>query len=53
MIHILTMIVAIAVLVLWPLSRERAVRMSSQALAGFVFAAGLVGFVGSLFRPIA
>jgi len=52
MIYVLTMLVAIAVLVLWPLSRQRSIRVTSQALAGVAFAAGLIGFVGSLFRPL-
>lgn len=53
MIYILVMLAGIAVLVMAPLSRERATRTATQGLAGLVFAVGLVFFVAHLFTPVA
>jgi len=53
MAYILVMLAGIAVLILAPLSRQRAVRTATQTLAGLVFAVGLVFFVAQLFRPVA
>ena len=51
--NILVMLTAIAVLVLAPIPRERAMRAATQGLAGLVFAIGLVFFMGRLLGPVA
>ncbi|MFC3173196.1 hypothetical protein ACFOD9_02905 [Novosphingobium bradum] len=53
MAYILVMLAGIAVLVLAPISRERAVRTATQGTAGLVFAVGLVFFMARLFGPMA
>ena len=53
MTYVLVMLAAIAVLVLGPISRQRAVRTATQGLAGLVFAVGLVFFMANLFGPVA
>ena len=48
---ILTMLVGFAVLVCWPVSRNRLVRNSSKSLAAVVFSVGLVTFMSKLLLP--
>ncbi|MBC2666950.1 hypothetical protein H7F51_15635 [Novosphingobium flavum] len=51
--YLLTMFVGFAVLVMWPVSRDRFVRASSRSLAAIVFSIGLVGFMSKLLLPVA
>lgn len=51
--YIMTMLVGFAVLIFWPLSRDKVIRSSSRSLAAVVFTIGLVGFVSKLLLPIA
>ncbi|MES2494019.1 MAG: hypothetical protein V4579_12175 [Pseudomonadota bacterium] len=51
--YLLTMLVGAAVLWFNPVSRDRLVRKSSTALAGVVFALGLVGTMVRLVVPVA
>lgn len=50
--YILTMLVGFAVLMFWPLSRDRVIRASSRSLAAVVFTVGLVGFMSKLLLPV-
>lgn len=51
--YILTMLAGFAVLLFWPVSRDRVIRASSRSLAAVVFTIGLVGFVSKLLIPVA
>lgn len=51
--YLVTMLAGGAVLWFNPVSRDRLVRKSSTALAGLVFALGLVGFMTRLVLPVA
>lgn len=51
--YLMTMMVGAAVLWFNPVSKDRLVRKSSTALAGVVFALGLVGFMTRLVLPVA
>ena len=46
--YIMAMMAGFAVLVFWPVSRDRLVRASSQSLAALVFSIGLVGAMSRL-----
>jgi len=50
--YIMAMMVGFAVLVLWPVSRDRFVRTSSKSLAALVFSIGLLGAMSRLLMPI-
>ena len=51
--YLVTMLAGGAVLWFNPVSKDRLVRKSSTALAGLVFALGLVGFMTRLVLPVA
>lgn len=51
--YILTMLVGFAVLLFWPVSRDRVIRASSRSLAALVFSIGLLGFMSKLLLPVA
>lgn len=51
--YLVTMLSGGAVLWFNPVSKDRLVRKSSTALAGIVFALGLVGFMTRLILPVA
>jgi len=50
--YIMAMMVGFAVLVFWPVSRDRLVRTSSKTLAALVFSIGLVGAMSRLLIPV-
>lgn len=51
--YILTMLAGFAVLIFWPVSREKLIRNASKSLAVVVFSVGLLGFMSKLLLPVA
>jgi hypothetical protein len=50
--NILTMLVGFAVLILWPVSRDKLIRNSSRSLAGVTFTVGLISLMSKLLLPV-
>ncbi len=51
--YILTMLAGFAVLIFWPVSRDRLIRNASKSLAVVVFSVGLFGLMSKLLLPVA
>lgn len=49
--YVMAMLAGAAVLMFWPISRDRFVRNSSRSLAAIVFSIGLLGFMSRLLLP--
>ncbi|MBU3992133.1 MAG: hypothetical protein KKA12_06260 [Alphaproteobacteria bacterium] len=50
--YILTMLAGFAVLIFWPVSRDKLIRNASKSLAVVVFSVGLVGLMSQLLVPV-